>query len=268
MNECHWGGFSGDPRKLVEEYFDAFLYLAGGGTHQLMIRLPSQLLDIDTARRYCASDTAGSWQHNDDVLIDLHSDGSRDWDGTTETPLGSIAPIRADLAAGDHRALYIAWLLAAQSELDDNEIEPPVPPALGSLNGQLRALIDFLRVDEDLLAVAANASDLRALAIPEAEPAEWIQNLPDPDKDALLLRVIGGDPYVRCEMLQRVRRLHQSTPRFGRRTVGELLAAASARSADRQRGMWRGAATERADGGHAMAISGREAARHFRYSIR
>jgi hypothetical protein len=247
VNEYHWDSFRGDPCKLMERYFDAFQYLTSWGTHELMIRMPAQLLDLDTARRYCASDAASSWRHRDHVLIDLRGEaGGGDSDGINETPLSAIMPIRSDLAAGDHRALYIAWLLAAQSELDDDAIEPPVPPALGSLNRQLRALVDFLRVDEDLLAVAASASDLRAKEIPEVGRAKWLQNLPDLDKDALLMRVIGGDPHVRCEMLQRIRKQHQSTPGSGKRTVGELLAATSVRCADGQRNRWRRVATVRA----------------------
>jgi len=258
VNEYHWGGFGGDPRTLVEEYFDAFLYLASWGTHRLMIRLPAQILDLDTARRYCATGTASSWRHRDDVLIDLRCEaGSGEWDGTDETPLGAIIPIRADLVAGDHRALYIAWLLAAQSELDDDETEPPVPPTLGSLNGQLRALVDFLHVDEDLLAVAASASGLGALEVPEVGLVKWIQELADPDKDALLLRVIGGDPYVRCEMLQGVRKQHQGTSRSGKRTVGELLAAASARRIDRQQKRRRSPVTEHLGREHDRTITGR-----------
>jgi hypothetical protein len=235
VNEYHWDSFRGDPRKLMERYFDAFQYLTSWGTHQLMIRLPAQLLDLDTARRYCAGDKIRSWRHRDDVLIDLRCEAPPgDRGGTIETPLGAMIPIRADLATGDHRALYLAWLVAAQSELDDDEIEPPVPPVLGSLNCQLRALVDFLRVDENLLAVAASASDPRTLETPEVGSVKWLQDLPDPDKDALLLRVIGGDPHVRCEMLQRIRKQQQGTLGSGKRTVGELLAAASARRAGRQ----------------------------------
>jgi hypothetical protein len=134
VSEYHWGRFHGDPRKLMEQCFDAYLYLASWGTHQLMIRLPAQLLDLDAVRRYCVSDTINSWRHRDNVLIELRSEaGNGGRDGANETPLSEIVPIRADLAAGDYRALYIAWLLAAQSELDDDEIEPPVPPALGSI---------------------------------------------------------------------------------------------------------------------------------------
>ena len=53
--------------------------------------------------------------------------------------LSSVVGIRAELARGDHRALYIAWLLCAQTgELDDKEIEPPVPPGLANLSDPLK----------------------------------------------------------------------------------------------------------------------------------
>jgi hypothetical protein len=40
VNEYQWGDLKGDPRQMVERYFDAFLYLANWGTRQLMFRLP------------------------------------------------------------------------------------------------------------------------------------------------------------------------------------------------------------------------------------
>jgi hypothetical protein len=40
VNEYQWGDLKGDPRKMVEQYFDAFLYLANWGTRRLMFRLP------------------------------------------------------------------------------------------------------------------------------------------------------------------------------------------------------------------------------------
>lgn len=55
VNSYQWGDFRGDPRVMMEKYFDAFLYLANWGTRQVMLRLPVRLLDIDTAKRYCRS---------------------------------------------------------------------------------------------------------------------------------------------------------------------------------------------------------------------
>ena len=36
----------------MHEYFDAFVYVANWGTHQLMFRIPGNLLDAETARAY------------------------------------------------------------------------------------------------------------------------------------------------------------------------------------------------------------------------
>jgi hypothetical protein len=44
-NHYEWGNFKGDPRAWMERYFDAFLYFANWGTHELMLRLPRRLLD-------------------------------------------------------------------------------------------------------------------------------------------------------------------------------------------------------------------------------
>ena len=40
----------------------------------------------------------------------------------------------------------------------DGDLEPPVPPGLGTLTAAQRALADFLRLNEDLIAIAAQAS--------------------------------------------------------------------------------------------------------------
>jgi hypothetical protein len=46
-------------------------------------------------------------------------------------------PVRADLASGDLRALYLDWLLCAQvQELDEDALEPPVPARLDRLQAQ------------------------------------------------------------------------------------------------------------------------------------
>ena len=53
VNTYHWGSFRRDPRIMMERYFDAFVYVANWGTHELMLRLPARLLDLATAQRYC-----------------------------------------------------------------------------------------------------------------------------------------------------------------------------------------------------------------------
>jgi CTP:molybdopterin cytidylyltransferase MocA len=46
VNEYHWGDFKGNPLKLVEKYFDAFLYVANWGTRWLMLKVPRHLIDV------------------------------------------------------------------------------------------------------------------------------------------------------------------------------------------------------------------------------
>ena len=58
VNEYSFGNFKGDPDTWMEKYFDAFLYVANWGTHELQVRVPARLLAADTARDYCAGTSA------------------------------------------------------------------------------------------------------------------------------------------------------------------------------------------------------------------
>ncbi len=239
VNDYQWGDLKGDPREWMERYFDAFLYLANWGTHRIALRLPIAVLDPGTAAGYCVGESACSWATRTHVIIDLHSedeDGDEEYDGGGH--LAAILPARAELAAGDRRLLYLAWLLCVQGrELNDDEPEPPVPPGLGDLSGPLRALVDFLRLDPDLLAVAAEASAPLTEQTPSASAlSRWVKALPEPEKDDIVVRLLRGDEaHLRSELLAR---FHGTTPNAGLgggRTIGELLAAAGERWLRRQR---------------------------------
>lgn len=159
VNDYAWGDFRGDKDAWIEKYFDAFLYLANWGTHVLKLRLPSKLLDAATARKYCGGDSALVREKSGKVILSLVSE---DEEGDVwiegEGLLSSLIPIRTELGRGDLRALYLGWLLSAQTgELDDEVLEPPVPSGLGQLSESLESLVEFLRIDSDLLHVAAQA---------------------------------------------------------------------------------------------------------------
>jgi hypothetical protein len=85
--------------------------------------------------------------------------------------------VRAELARGDLRALYLGWLLlVGTGELDDEDVEPPVPPGLGQLSASLESLADFLRIDGDLLHVAAEASPpLGNSGVAGEEVRAWVE---------------------------------------------------------------------------------------------
>ncbi len=259
VNEYQWGDLKGDPRAWMERYFDAHLYLANWGTHRVALRLPRSLLDPATAATYCVGESAHSWATREHVILDLSSDdedGDEWWDG--EGRLASIVPVRAELAAGDLRLLYLAWLLCVQGrELDEDEVEPPVPPGLGDLSGPLRSLADFLRLDQDLLAAAAEASAACSVKAPSAAVlARWVKSLPEADKDAIIVRLLRGDDvHLRTELLRRYHGRSVGEPATGGRTAGELLAGAETRWTTRQRLAEERKAAERARQAQAAAAA-------------
>ena len=71
VNEYQWGDLKGDPRKMVEQYFDAFLYLANWGTRHVMFRLPHGVLDPEAAGHYCGTDTASLTETDRHLILSL-----------------------------------------------------------------------------------------------------------------------------------------------------------------------------------------------------
>ena len=88
VNTYEWGDFKGDPRKLMERYFDAHLYLANWGTRQLMLRLPKKVLDPATVAGYCVGESAAAW-----------TAGSHDHSGPGQRRRRRPAPALPGLAA-------------------------------------------------------------------------------------------------------------------------------------------------------------------------
>jgi hypothetical protein len=158
-----------------------------------------------------------------------------------EGQLSSLISVRAELARGDLRALYLGWLLRVQAgEIDSKEAEPPVPPGLGQLSASLDSLADFLRIDGDLLHVAAKASSpLPDLALDRDEFLAWVGTLATAEKDELITKlVVESDQAAVAELLQRFLRQRSAAgagPVTSGRTVGQLLAAAAAHTKQRKR---------------------------------
>lgn len=239
-NEYHWGNFRGDPVKLVEQLYDAHLYYANWGSRRLLLRLPVGLLKAEAAAPYCMDESLSARTRAGHTLLDfeLSSDDGGEWDFETSFTLSSFVGLRAELAAGDLRALYVAWLagLTAWELADDEEeeyafvIEPDVPAGLGELTGPQRALADFLRVDPDLLAVAARASaPAAATAVDKKALAAWIADLPVAEKDDLLLKsALGSAPQPGPRLVARFRAAIVPGPAAvgERRTAAQLLDAA------------------------------------------
>ncbi len=240
-NEYHWGSFKGNPLKMMERYFDAFLYFANWGTRELMLRLPSEVVSLDEIEPYCTSECLVLHKTKTHVVLEFHSeDESGDWDPEEEPSLAGLVPLRTELLHGDLRPLYIAWLAGAQcpgyADEDDGDVpEPPVPPGLKSLSGAQKALASFLRLDEDAIAVAARASDaLTSLRSDSAQLGHWIEQLPADEKNRLLVELVEQKrPHLAMELRGRFlhdsaaarKRMKQPEAEAPRRTVQQILAA-------------------------------------------
>jgi hypothetical protein len=266
INTYEWGDLKADSRKLVERYFDAFLYLSNWGTHRLMLRLPVALLGDPAAASYCVGDSASAWTSSEHTIIELvaeDEDGvfEEDWSfGGGEGRLASIVPTRAELAVGDLRLLYLAWLLCVQSgDVPDDAVEPSVPVRLDRLSASQHAAATFLRIDEDLIASAASvAGEGRDNTAASASLRRWLATVPEPEKDAMLVRVAGGDAQrTRAELLGRFRAAAPAPDRdVGvRRTAGELLTQAQARRRARERAVQQRRAQQVAARNRAAAVA-------------
>jgi hypothetical protein len=254
VNHYEWGSFKGNPSAWMEKYFDAFLYLANWGTHELMLRLPRRVLDLATVKQYCCGESASARVKSEQVILEFRSESeSGEWVDEDTGHLASLVPLRADIASGDLRALYLAWLVCVQSgELDEADEEPPCPPGLGRLSAPLEAFVEFMRIDRDLLEVAAAGSPEAVGTALTVEVEHWVSNLPEAEKTSLLVRLIeGNEPHLRAELVRRYRESRTLTSSKAkaavkRRTVGELLKAAEQRAEERRRREAERAAQERA----------------------
>ncbi len=258
VNVYHWGDFRGDPVRLMERCFDAFVYVTNWGYRRFMVRLPRASFDAARAKQYCQRDGVSLRKKKDGVLLEFDCDEEPgewdDWDDGSGW-MASLTPLRGDLLDGDWRCLYLAWLGAIETEsLPDNATEPPVPAGLKDLTAPLRAFVDFIGIDTELIEVAAEWSGTRAANEPSAGALrKWIRSLAVTEKDELLLRIAQGDePNPRRSLMRGFREAasgHHATR--GRengtsgRTVAEISEAWQQRLRAKQRRLAEQAEKER-----------------------
>ena len=239
-NHYKWGDLKADPLRLLEKYFDAFVYVANWGTRRFCLRLPKAWIDYRKVASMLPSDTVWMRQSGKHVIIgfevsELEVDDIDDGTGW----MRSLVSLRSDLLRGDLRCLYLGWLLCAQiGELHREEREPPVPAGLRQLTAPLQSLIDFLGIEEDLVEAAAAISAPLNTCPGRQELEAWIRNLPESDRTNLLVTA-ALDPGERWknELLHQFYRENQplipAAADSQQRTVGDLLSAAEAIANDR-----------------------------------
>ena len=239
-NVYNFGSLKANPHDLLARYFDVFVYLANWRYRELAFRFPRGLFEAKTAKLYALPNgltvrTQGTYNlvvvsaESPDDENEFEDDEGRGW-------LSTLAGLRADLAAGDHRLLYLAWLMGVQAgDTDDDAVEPPCPPGLKDLSGALEAFVGFVWLDPDLVAAAAEGS--QSLTETSATDfQQWIASLSDTEKTQLLVRVARRDGAVAAELSGRYRRVTKATqPPVRRRRVSELRASAERLADERQR---------------------------------
>ncbi|MDV7213770.1 hypothetical protein, partial [Azotobacter beijerinckii] len=171
INEYHWGDLKGDPLDWMRRYFDAHLYYANWGSCCLLLRLPRATLEkavldafVLSAERGSAFSASATDEHWILDWSDWDEEGTgeheRFWDEESSRWMARLLPLRDELLRGDTRPLYLGWLARlGKGELDDAAVEPPLPAGLQTLSGAQQALVEYLQIDPDWLAAAAEASE-------------------------------------------------------------------------------------------------------------
>jgi hypothetical protein len=240
-NHYEWGDLKADPLKLLEKYFDAFVYVANWGTREFHFRLPQESADLKHFKSILPGKAVRLRSAGKFVIIAFESEveSDNDWDDGTGW-MGSLVSLRSDLLRGDLRCLYLGWLMCAQDEEFSGEVlEPPVPAGLRERTASLDSLIEFLGIDEDLIEVAAAASVPLKAGPSRKVLATWIRGLTENDKNDLIVDALldSGERW-RNELLHRFQRESASAEIHGkteRRSVKDLLTAARARAGERAR---------------------------------
>jgi hypothetical protein len=243
-NEYHWGDFKGDTVGWMKRYFDAHVYLSNFGSRALHLRIPLALVDRESFRPYEVEHVVEIREAPEHVVISIYSDQDegRDYDEHDEDPsqvLDNLLPLRDEIARGDLRALYLAWLVAAWNRsVDEEESEPPVPPGLGERGAALESLVSFLWLDPELVEVAALRSPPARVTKESKVTADaWLARLSGAEKHQWLRRFLADEQgHATMEFQRRFQAAVQQDLRSTReldapdesawRRAGELLKAA------------------------------------------
>lgn len=254
-NVYNYGDFRGNPDALMKRYFDAHVYLANWGHCRLSLRLPRDALDFKIAAAYGTENALVIKEVGAHWVIDWElSESESDRFGGEDDGSGwmsRLTPLRNELLRGDWRGLYIGWLAGATAgELEDDQQEPPVPAGMKQLTAAQSALVDFLEVDPDLLAGAAQASVDPGNNPAQEEAEAWLDTLPPDDAREVLRGLLAGQGLSAERTLQArfaawLRTQRPTAVEPNRRTVAELQQLAE--EAEQNRLRKESAARARAD---------------------
>ena len=199
---------------------------------ELAFRYSKDAVDVKALRRYAAGRTIEIRSTARDVIVAISVESDGDSFDTADDGSGwlsSLIGLRADLASGDERILYLGWLLDVQSgEIDDDAVEPTRPEGLGALTPALESFIDIVGIDRDLVAASADGAPKTASRLPAREVHRWPAMLDTTEHLTMLARVARGDTRVGAEIMHRFRQHTRSRAALPLRAAGVLRARARA----------------------------------------
>jgi hypothetical protein len=246
VNVYHWGNLKGDSLEWMERYFEAHVYSADWGSCRLFLRIPANVVDANALHDYLATPSGNTraaygsafdvipmdqqvilcWSFDDDA-----GEHARFWE-QEDGPgwMARLLPLRDEILSGDTRPLYLGWLARlCNGALDPDDREPPLPAGLKTLTPAQAWLVEFLMVDPDWLAAAAEVSPpLPEVKYEEGRFEPWLLELTEAEMRAALHDLLIGPAYdversLRARFLkwERVRSPAGATV-VARRTVAEI----------------------------------------------
>lgn len=217
------GDLPENPLSILEKCFDAMLYIANFGSYQLAFRFSKSAVNVAALESYCVDNVIEVSTTEKSVMLNLeiHEEEGGSWIEENNNWLSGLLPLRQAIMQGDYRVLYLTWLQAAavSEDLEEDAQEPPIPPNLQKLDPPLQSFIDWLEMDQDLIAVATQASPSQEQS---QDPfPEWINSLSEQEKTQLLLEIIEGDSAVASELRARLRQKFAQVPETSSGTSDE-----------------------------------------------
>ncbi|MFM7449004.1 MAG: hypothetical protein ACKO24_10455 [Leptolyngbyaceae cyanobacterium] len=134
-----------------------------------------------------------------------------------------MLPLRDELLRGDVRLLYLVWLRSAANlagyGLEDDPIEPPIPPNLQKLSPALTAFIELVELDPDWLSAAAQASS-NQLTASEPSLEDFLAQLSEDEKQEFLLKLVRREPHTDLQLIHRLKQLAGATQTIAQSSSG------------------------------------------------
>lgn len=216
----NYGDFKHDPLQVLKRYFDILVYHANWGSQIVAFRFDPGSVNLEQIARFAVKDNLSIRQSNGSVLImadfednytSVYSDYISDQSGSA---FAGFAPIYNDILQGDHRSLFLLWLMACRLSWEDGPV--PVPPGLGKLNDAYSDLTELIELDMDWVRVAAEKNPAPMEPPKHTTPSDFEEYLPklSPErKDRYLKGILTEDPTsLRAQLVQELSSFRPKEP--------------------------------------------------------